>query len=223
MRGSKGTPYQGGTRAPSFWRWPAGFKGGRDVAALTAHIDIFPTLAEIVGAPLSPELQKQVEGRSLLPLLKDPDADWPDRFLVTHVGRWECGQRRRGEVHRTARSATAASRWSTTRSSTTCQTDPGETTNVIDEHPDVVAALRAAYDQWWQDVQPTAGQRGRRRPQDQPLQGPLLETVRRRPRRSPLEANEPDAEAVKNSKRAAAPPPPRKKPANTLPFQRASP
>src|SRR5262249_3254742 len=28
MRGTKNTPYQGGTRVPSFWHWPAGFKGG---------------------------------------------------------------------------------------------------------------------------------------------------------------------------------------------------
>ena len=52
MRGAKGTAYQGGTRVPSFWRWPAGFSGGADVDALTAHIDIFPTLAEIAGATL---------------------------------------------------------------------------------------------------------------------------------------------------------------------------
>jgi len=32
--------------------------------------------------------------------------------------------------------------------------DPGEKTNVLAEHPDVVATLRAAYDQWWSDVQP---------------------------------------------------------------------
>ncbi len=32
--------------------------------------------------------------------------------------------------------------------------DPGETKNVIAEHPEVVAKLRAAYDQWWTDVQP---------------------------------------------------------------------
>ena len=30
MRGQKGTPYQGATRVPSFWRWPAKWKGGRD-------------------------------------------------------------------------------------------------------------------------------------------------------------------------------------------------
>ena len=34
------------------------------------------------------------------------------------------------------------------------KTDPGETTNVIAKHPEVVAQLRAAYDQWWKDVQP---------------------------------------------------------------------
>ena len=50
MRGAKGTPYQGGTRVPAFWRWPGGFEGGRDRTQLTAHIDIFPTLAEIAGA-----------------------------------------------------------------------------------------------------------------------------------------------------------------------------
>src|SRR4051794_25136048 len=43
MRGSKNTPYQGGTRVPSFWRWPKGFRGGVDCNALTSHIDIFPT------------------------------------------------------------------------------------------------------------------------------------------------------------------------------------
>lgn len=34
------------------------------------------------------------------------------------------------------------------------KTDPRETTNVIADHPDVVASLRATYDQWWADVQP---------------------------------------------------------------------
>ena len=34
------------------------------------------------------------------------------------------------------------------------QNDPGESTNVIADHPEVVASLRAAYDQWWDEVQP---------------------------------------------------------------------
>ena len=32
--------------------------------------------------------------------------------------------------------------------------DPGETKNVINEHPEIVEELRAAYEQWWTEVQP---------------------------------------------------------------------
>ena len=32
--------------------------------------------------------------------------------------------------------------------------DPGETSNVIDKHPDQVAKMRKAYDQWWSEVLP---------------------------------------------------------------------
>ncbi len=151
MRGKKVTPYQGGTRVPSFWRWPHGFKGGVDCAALTAHIDVLPTLAEIVGAPLDGALKQQVEGRSLLPLLKNPRADWPDRVLVTHVGRWP-----RGEVEKAkfTNCSIRNSRYTLVNNKELydLQNDPGEKTNVIAEHPDVVASLRAAYDAWWQEV-----------------------------------------------------------------------
>jgi arylsulfatase len=34
------------------------------------------------------------------------------------------------------------------------QTDPGETENVIAEHPEVVDQLRTVYDRWWTRVQP---------------------------------------------------------------------
>ena len=32
------------------------------------------------------------------------------------------------------------------------QADPGEKNNVIDKHPDVVKAMRGAYDEWWTEV-----------------------------------------------------------------------
>ncbi|MEI7935938.1 MAG: hypothetical protein WCK27_04550 [Verrucomicrobiota bacterium] len=37
-----------------------------DLSALTAHIDFFPTIAELASAKLSRSVQAQVEGRSLL-------------------------------------------------------------------------------------------------------------------------------------------------------------
>jgi len=151
MRAQKATPYEGGVRVPSFWRWPAAFSGGQDCAALTAHVDIFPTFAQIVGAKV-PE-QISLDGRSLVPLLKDPKADWPDRFLFTHVGRWEKGK---VEESKFKNCAVRNARFHLVNNTELfdLQTDPGEMNNVIDEHPEVVTKMRAAYDQWWSEILP---------------------------------------------------------------------
>jgi arylsulfatase len=153
MRGAKGTAYQGGTRVPAFWRWPAGFSGDADVPVLTAHIDIFPTLAEIAGVDLTGNLRRQVEGRSLLPLLKDPKTDWSDRTFVTHVGRWPRGQ---ASASKYDKCSIRDARFTLVDNTALydLKADPGETKNVIDQYPDEVAKLRAAYDQWWDDVLP---------------------------------------------------------------------
>ncbi|MES2791953.1 MAG: arylsulfatase [Planctomycetota bacterium] len=153
MRGTKGTAYQGGTRVPSFWRWPAGFSGGSDCEALTAHIDMFATLAEVAGATLSEDVKKQVEGRNLLPLLKNPQADWPDRYLVTHFGRWQRGHVAEAKY---TKCSIQNSRFTLVDNVELydLQEDPSESINVIQEFPDVVTNLRAEYEQWWQSVQP---------------------------------------------------------------------
>ena len=45
--------------------------------------------------------------------------------------------------------------------------DPGETTNVAAEHPEVAARLEAAYDRWWAEVVPETLENERA-----PLEGP---------------------------------------------------
>ncbi len=151
MRAQKATPYEGGTRVPSFWRWPAGFKGGVDCAALTAHIDIFPTLAEIVGARIPDGVK--TDGRSFNVLLKNPHADWPDRFLFTHVGRWDKGK---VEAAKFEKCAVRNERFHLVNNSELydLQSDPGETRNVILQHAEIAANMRAAYDQWWNQILP---------------------------------------------------------------------
>jgi arylsulfatase A-like enzyme len=154
MKGGKCTPYQGGTRAACFFRWPAGgISAGGECSALSAHIDLFPTLAEITGAELPDPVKPQVEGRSLLGLLKNPKGAWPDRTLVHHVGRWEKG---RAADAKHSQCAIQNSRFTlvNNRELYDLDADPGETTNVIAKHPQIVASLRASYDAWWQDVQP---------------------------------------------------------------------
>jgi arylsulfatase len=153
MRGRKNTPYQGGTRVPSFWRWPAGFKGNVDCSALAAHIDILPTLAEVAGAKLTGDIKKQVEGRSLLPLLHNPKAAWPNRTLVTHIGRWPQGQVASAKY---SGCSIRDERYTLVNNLELydLKRDPGEKHNIAVDHPDVVSKLRAAYDDWWQSVLP---------------------------------------------------------------------
>lgn len=153
MRGSKNTVFQGGHRVPSLWRWPNGFAGDRDVDALTAHIDILPTLVQILGVPLAGDLQSQIEGRSLWPLLTNPKAEWPNRTLVAHIGRWEHGKAAESKYKGCA---IRDSRFTLVNNQELydLKTDPGETKNVIAEHPEEVAALRKAYDAWWESVLP---------------------------------------------------------------------
>jgi arylsulfatase A-like enzyme len=151
MRGRKGTPYEGGTRVPSFWRWPENFKGGRDCNALTAHVDIFPTLAQIAGEKVPAKIK--LDGRSLVPLLKNPTADWPDRFLFTHVGRWEKGKAAESKYEKCA-VRNARFQMVNNAELYDLKIDPGQNRNVIAEHPEVVAEMRRVYDHWWSEILP---------------------------------------------------------------------
>ena len=152
MRGMKGGPYQGGTRVPSFWHWPETLTPG-DRPQLAAHLDVFRTLAGLAGARLSPEVERQVEGRSLLPLLANRSAPWPDRTLVTHVGRWNHGQVAAAKFRQSAIRNTRF-RLVNDAELFDLEADPGESRNVLADHPAVVAELRAAYDRWWDEILP---------------------------------------------------------------------
>jgi arylsulfatase len=160
MRGAKVTPWLGGTRASSFWRWPGTLKPG-DVDRLAAHIDFFPTVAEIAGAKTTAAVKAQVEGRSLVPLLRDPKAAWPDRILFTHVGRWPKGAK--PAKHKYAHCGVRNPRWHLvcdTRDGSKrwqlfdVKADPGEKADVAARHAGVVKTLDSAYDRWWDAVQP---------------------------------------------------------------------
>jgi arylsulfatase A-like enzyme len=159
MRGTKGTAYRGGTRVPSFWRWPGTLPSGVDVPAVTAHIDVLPTLCEFAKVDIPADIAAKVEGRSLVPLLRDEKAPWPDRPLFTHLGRWDRGKQAEN-AYRQCR--IREGKWSLVNvknSPTTWElydvaVDPGEKNDAAKQHPDVVARLAAEYDRWWRSVQP---------------------------------------------------------------------
>jgi arylsulfatase A-like enzyme len=155
MRGAKGTPWEGGTRVPLFARWTGAWKPA-EVRRLAGAIDIFPTLTEITGAKVPDGVS--LDGRSLLPLLRDPSARWDDRYLFTHVGRWEKGKAAESKY---ARCRVRNSRFSLVNIGPSkdwqmfdLAADYGESRNVISAHGATAREMEAAYDRWWDSVLP---------------------------------------------------------------------
>ena len=147
MRGGKASTYDGGHRVPFFVRWPAGSLGeARDVDDLTAHVDVLPTMLDLAGIDIS---NIDTDGISLVPALKDA-AELPDRTMVVTnqrvlhpdpdrpysvmQGSWRYVHAEQGgdvELFDLA-------------------TDPGQTNNILEQHPERTAAMAKAYDDWWQ-------------------------------------------------------------------------
>ncbi|MFO0901472.1 MAG: arylsulfatase [Pirellulales bacterium] len=178
LRATKGTPWLGGTRASSFWRWP-GTLAPRDVDQVCAHIDFFPTIAELTGSKLDDAVAAQVEGRSMAPLLRGETVPWPDRPLVTHVGRWPKGANPRdykyaqcsvrfgpwhlvsvansggqGNASKKKEGRAPPSGGSPSWQLYHVLEDRGEQRDVAGEHLETVQKLATLYDQWWDSVQP---------------------------------------------------------------------
>ena len=104
MRGCKTMPWQGGSRAFSFWRW-TGHWMPHTVDDLTAHLDFLPTICQLTSSPIPEALKKELEGYSLVPLL---DAKSPvvwghgDRMLFIHAGRWPSGMAAQHKYYKAA-------------------------------------------------------------------------------------------------------------------------
>ncbi|HEX7289935.1 MAG TPA: sulfatase [Conexibacter sp.] len=64
--GAKGTLSDRGLGVLLIMRGPGGFHGGHVLDALVSHVDLYPTLCELAGAPLPDD----VHGVSLLPLVR---------------------------------------------------------------------------------------------------------------------------------------------------------
>ncbi len=147
LRGVKGSPYAGGLRVPFFWQWLGTIPEGRDVDRVTAPIDVLPTLANLCGGGVPGD--RKIDGCDLSPLLLDrqPVEQWPDRTI--HI-QWHRGDFPRPYVNTMSRNQRY--KLAHGRELYDMQNDPGETTDVAMNHPQVVAQLRADYEAWFRDV-----------------------------------------------------------------------
>jgi hypothetical protein len=148
--------WDGGIRVPFFVRWPrAG--AGHIVERPAAHIDVLPTLLDAARVPLPGVLR--VDGHSLMPLVENGFAAWPDRRLFFQWHRGDVPERLRAFAVRAPRyklvqplGAGESRPPSFDLRLFDMQEDPAEAQDLAPSRQDVVAALRADYDAWFTDV-----------------------------------------------------------------------
>jgi arylsulfatase A len=95
LREGKGTVLEGGVRVPCIMRWPGKIPEGavQDEPAMT--IDLLPTIASLIGAPLP---EKPIDGKNIWPLVvNESDARSPHEAYYFYYNRNELQGMRSGK------------------------------------------------------------------------------------------------------------------------------
>jgi len=145
LRGLKNSEYDGGHRVPFFINWPNGdLGGGKDIDAVTANIDFMPTLLDLCDIPIKDGVD--FHGKSLSPLFENKGS-WQERAIVTD------SQRLTNPV-KWRKSSVMTDQWRLIngRELYEINKDREQRNDVAYAHPELVADLRKAYEQWWQLV-----------------------------------------------------------------------
>ncbi len=138
LRGNKGGTYEGGLRVPGIVRWPARISPGRVSDEVVTAMDLYTTLATLGGAQLPQD--RIIDGRDISSLWFDEHARSPhEAFLYYWMNNLEAVRDERFKLHFSKRSKEVRALYDLVA-------DIGETTDVIAEHPEVVAKLEAIAD-----------------------------------------------------------------------------
>ena len=140
MKGKKATVDEGGLRVPCFVRWPGHVRPGTRIPQIAGAIDLYPTLADLAGVPIT--ARKPLDGVSLKPLLFGKSA-WPERRIFSL-------QNNQVSVRTQQYRLDSAGRLFD------MQADPGQEKDIAAAQPAVAATLRQAVADWRKEVLPTA-------------------------------------------------------------------
>ena len=149
LRGRKGSTHEGGLRSPCLIRYPKEIQGGTIVKRVTAAIDLLPTLAEFAGIEF--DSSKPLDGKSFAPLLKNQQAQWPDRMLFST---WNLKTTVRTDQFRKQLGGALYD----------ITSDPRESVDVSQKHPEIAAKLETAMQAFVKEVNPTSSKTPETRP-----------------------------------------------------------
>lgn len=153
LREGKGTNFEGGFRVSCLMRWTGRIPPGQTCREVAGAIDLLPTFARLAGAPLPPY---KIDGKDIAPLMfAAPDARSPhevfyhydggNRLAALRSGKWKLmfAQPFNSPIPGSGGIPGTSRRRHIELSLFDLENDIGETTNLADEHPEVVQRLRA--------------------------------------------------------------------------------
>jgi arylsulfatase A-like enzyme len=163
LREGKATAFEGGVRVPCLARWPGKIPAGAVSSEPAITMDLFATIGAIAGAELPKD--RTTDGRDIRPLLfGEPGARSPHEALyfywgrdlhAVRAGKWKLhfphaypqpappgGDARPGRYRQLKIGLELFD----------LEVDPGETTNVAAEHPDIASRIEAFAEQARKDL-----------------------------------------------------------------------
>ena len=162
LREGKGTMFEGGYRLCTLMQWPGKIAAGSVCDELCSTIDLFPTIAKLVDAPMS---DNKIDGKDIRDLMfakADENPKSPHEYFPCYYSRGELQAIRDRQFklvfpHK-YRTVKGLKQWNDGRQSGykyprakfalyDLKADVGETTDVSSEHPEVVERLSTFADQ----------------------------------------------------------------------------
>jgi arylsulfatase A-like enzyme len=135
FKGGKHTVFEGGTRLPTVIHWPNGKVAGRRWDGLCGALDMFPTLLAMAGLEIP--VTRPLDGKNIWPALRDSTASPVESYYWS----WHTEDAIRTADWRLHRSSDHVELYD-------IRGDIGETNNVADTHPEVVASLQTKMNAW---------------------------------------------------------------------------
>ncbi|HRU24994.1 MAG TPA: sulfatase [Candidatus Latescibacteria bacterium] len=142
LRGTKAQTWEGGQRVPCIMRWPGKIAGGTTCEGIAASIDLFATLAELTGAPLPPDTA--IDSISLADTVLHGKPARRTTFAYYKGANLEAVRKGDWKLHFCKTERTPGGPESNVIAELyNLRDDIGETTNVYEQHPDIVREIEA--------------------------------------------------------------------------------
>ncbi len=143
LRGFKGSLYEGGLRVPAIIEWPKEITESRVTSFPASTMDIFPTLAEIVGLPEGSMLQPQ-DGISLVALFSNETDNPRQKPIPFHCFGETALIDNDYKLLQVGRGNGAQQIWELYN----LKNDPAETDNLVESEPEIARRMRGEMAKW---------------------------------------------------------------------------